>query len=514
MNLVITPFSLVAAQSWWIGGLICLLGILRWGARGRIPQQIFFVGWIVVALALLFPVPIPAGWMSQVIPRLPAFSLHETTGGLAPAASSGISGLWYLVNSVGTLPGPAQSDSHSWNVLLGFAVVWLVGVVILTTIRLTLSYQFHRELRHSAARANPRYESMVLECAEQLRIKARITIFVSDAATGPAIGGVWRPYLLIPQSLGERLSDDELRLVILHELGHWRRRDNAVNLLIQCALIVHWFNPAAWLFAKMARSDCELACDEFVLGRTTAADPLAYGATLLKVLAAAQPRTTSPVLLGILGTKQQLTRRFEMIARFKTVSATRLLAGWALIGVVAVIAATGKLNASATGTAQPDASAAHNQTAPTGMKHYESAEWKFSLDIPKSWNAFPPVPSNSPYEVMRFASNEGGKYNLLIVFRNPHDVSQSLEAWSANVQETLAQGGFGNFTTEKKTLGTNATATLDFDKVVAEGKVWSCRHYFIADGSLGYVLGFGSDGNRSEQSAMYDSMVKSFRITQ
>jgi hypothetical protein len=42
----------------------------------------------------------------------------------------------------------------------------------------------------------------------------------------------------------------------------------------------------------------------------------------------------------------------------------------------------------------------------TEMKRYKSAEWNFALDIPRRWHAFPPVSSNSPGEVIRFASQE------------------------------------------------------------------------------------------------------------
>ena len=52
------------------------------------------------------------------------------------------------------------------------------------------------------------------------------------------------------------------------------------------------------------------------------------------------------------------------------------------------------------------------------MKRYNSREWNFALDIPARWNAFPAVPTNSPNEVIRFASHEGGVH-LAIIFRNP-----------------------------------------------------------------------------------------------
>jgi len=40
----------------------------------------------------------------------------------------------------------------------------------------------------------------------------------------------------------------------------------------------------------------------------------------------------------------------------------------------------------------------------TEKKHYQSSEWHFALDIPRRWHAMPPLCTNSPNEVMRFAS--------------------------------------------------------------------------------------------------------------
>jgi hypothetical protein len=41
-------------------------------------------------------------------------------------------------------------------------------------------------------------------------------------------------------------------------------------------------------------------------------------------------------------------------------------------------------------------------------RRYQNAEWNFGLDVPKGWNRFPPNLTNSPSEVMRFASGEDG----------------------------------------------------------------------------------------------------------
>ena len=145
----------------------------------------------------------------------------------------------------------------------------------------------------------------------------------------------------------------------------------------------------------------------------------------------------------------------------------------------------------------------------TDMKHYQSAEWHFALEIPRRWHSFPPVSTNSPYELIRFASREDGTH-LVIIFRKPHDPQQSLKAVSDQVQQVLASQGFGNFATAETTIGPRAALMLDFDRPQGDG-TWSCREYFVVEGTLSYTLGFGTT-NKAGMFELYDRMAKSFEI--
>ena len=55
-------FSEFVAASWRAGWLIVVLAVLRVLVRGRIPAQVWFVAWIVVALRLVIPFSVPVGW--------------------------------------------------------------------------------------------------------------------------------------------------------------------------------------------------------------------------------------------------------------------------------------------------------------------------------------------------------------------------------------------------------------------------------------------------------------------
>jgi hypothetical protein len=146
---------------------------------------------------------------------------------------------------------------------------------------------------------------------------------------------------------------------------------------------------------------------------------------------------------------------------------------------------------------------------PPGFKHYNDFTWNFELDIPEGWNTFPPNHENSPNELLRFASSANGKH-LLIVFRTPHDPTQSLEEISNSVQKILAKAGFENFVSGETSIGGNPARTLDFDRPEGDG-TWSCREYFIAEGTLVYTLGFGTT-DKAAMFETFDRMAKTFRF--
>jgi serine/threonine protein kinase len=149
------------------------------------------------------------------------------------------------------------------------------------------------------------------------------------------------------------------------------------------------------------------------------------------------------------------------------------------------------------------------QPPPPGFKHYKNSKLDFELNIPEGWNTFPPVHTNSPFELLRFASHENGRH-LLILFRKPHNPAKSLKVMSDWAQKILAKADFGNFVSTETTIGEKPAWTLDFDR--PEGhETWSCREYFVAKGTLAYILGFGTT-DKAGMFETFDRMAKSFQF--
>jgi hypothetical protein len=163
--------------------------------------------------------------------------------------------------------------------------------------------------------------------------------------------------------LADQLSDEELRLVVLHELGHLKRRDLLLQGLLVVSQAVHWFNPLVWLAGRLAREDRELACDEFVMAHTSHSGSHAYAKTLLRVLGLSRPGRSMLPAVGILETKNQIKQRIIMITKYQSTNARRLVLGAASILAVSA----GLLIADETGnTSNAATPAAATSGAPKG----------------------------------------------------------------------------------------------------------------------------------------------------
>lgn len=121
----------------------------------------------------------------------------------------------------------------------------------------------------------------VLRSARDGDIAAPMPVKFSPAQLEPGLVGIFRPVLLLPEGITERLSIAELRAVIAHETCHLCRRDNLTAALHMLVEALFWFWPPIWWLGARLVAEREQACDEAVLG--AAHDPETYATGILKV---------------------------------------------------------------------------------------------------------------------------------------------------------------------------------------------------------------------------------------
>jgi bla regulator protein blaR1 len=111
--------------------------------------------------------------------------------------------------------------------------------------------------------------------------RRNIKLLCSPHAAEPGVVGIFRPVMLVPEGLAERLSTQQWESVVAHEMCHIRRRDNlsaAIHMLVEA---LFWFHPLVWWIGARLVEERERACDEEVL--RLGGDPEIYAESILKV---------------------------------------------------------------------------------------------------------------------------------------------------------------------------------------------------------------------------------------
>jgi len=224
------------------------------------------------------------------------------------------------------------------SLLPWLALTWAAGAAGLASLYLRNLLRFHR-VRRGARPADGKAEAIFEECRKELRVRGNVRLLEGAGVESPAIFGWWRPTLLLPLGLHERLDAMQLRYVLLHELAHVRRNDVLVNWIAAIAQLLHWFNPAIWVAARLMRSDMEFACDASVLRRLSEGERGRYGDMLVQ-LADSHGAVAAPYALGVVHGHADLKGRLIMIARFGPasiplkVAAVVALAAFTLVALV------------------------------------------------------------------------------------------------------------------------------------------------------------------------------------
>lgn len=151
------------------------------------------------------------------------------------------------------------------NLVLVMLAVWALGFAVLTAVRLLHWSRLRR----------------LLADASDMGLKASVRVVSSDSQQEPGLVGIWKPVIVLPRGLLDRLSASERESILAHELSHHRRRDNLTAALHMAVETLFWFYPPVWLIGARLIAERERACDESVVARGH--DPEVYATGILKV---------------------------------------------------------------------------------------------------------------------------------------------------------------------------------------------------------------------------------------
>jgi beta-lactamase regulating signal transducer with metallopeptidase domain len=160
---------------------------------------------------------------------------------------------------------------------LDLFTVWVLGTAVMIVIWAVRLRKSRRVLMLPAESE----QAALMRTRALLRVRVPVRLRVTEAASEPALLGIWRPIIVIPKGLSARLTPAEFDAVLLHELAHARRFDNLSGVLAHALVCLFWFHPLLWVLERRLNVERERACDETVMASGT--KPQIYAAGILKV---------------------------------------------------------------------------------------------------------------------------------------------------------------------------------------------------------------------------------------
>lgn len=318
--------------------LAAIVLVLQAGFERWLTPRWTYALWMLVVLRLIVPFAPESRFSIWNVhppqhPRPSAtLSVPETTAAETPATG---------IAQPSAQPFRKLRPPPGVNLPIVLASVWFAGAMAY----LVLCFAQYRRLLSWVHRqpplSDPRVLAALRSAQQLLGFNPELAAVCAPHISVPAVLGIVRPRVLLPNGMLETWSDSELRFALLHELVHVRRRDNLLNWGLIVVQALHWFNPLVWFALRRLRAEREALCDAIVLSRFQPEEKHSYGAALIKAAESFTGGRFPRAIVPILNHKHEIHRRIHMISLFKPTARLVSVSAAALVLTVACVTFTG-----------------------------------------------------------------------------------------------------------------------------------------------------------------------------
>lgn len=256
--------------------------------------------------------------------------------------------------------------------------VWVGGIGLFTIVATARIVRFHCLLSGTLP-GSQRLQHVTRQLASRMGLAHVPDIRLVDSVSTPL---VWclglRPKIVLPLRLTGALDEQQVAMILAHELAHLRRRDHWIRIIELVATVLHWWNPLVWLVRRRLHQVEEQCCDAWVSWLYP--DRLhGYAESLLKAAELLPARSPAPMLASAFLNPPTLKERIEVLLnRGFQRSVSRSMAMWlALLAAVVIPAGVQSSQAQrdgASSTALSETKAAEKVAAPTAAAAAQAEE--------------------------------------------------------------------------------------------------------------------------------------------
>jgi beta-lactamase regulating signal transducer with metallopeptidase domain len=159
--------------------------------------------------------------------------------------------------------------------------LWFLGVLFFIGLLIFLWFRNRRACQNSYPVKQPVLQYLYTELCIQMKIRRPPQLLESDTLTSPLLEGLVHPKIILPVAIVREYPLEETRLMLAHELAHYRRGDLLWNWLPAIARILFFFHPLVWLAEYEWRMLQEICCDHLAV-QYTRVRSVDYGKVLVK----------------------------------------------------------------------------------------------------------------------------------------------------------------------------------------------------------------------------------------
>ncbi|HET6254802.1 MAG TPA: M56 family metallopeptidase [Puia sp.] len=211
-----------------------------------------------------------------------------------------------------SIPGWFWQTSRAFmDTVLSYGSTLYLLILSGLLIRYSSHYWHTRKLTRKGLATMPaELRVFVNTTALQLNIRKPVRTWLSSLIDVPVTLGFLKPVILLPAAMISQLTPQQVEAILIHELGHIRRKDYLLHLLVTLLEGLFFFNPFARLLIRQLKKEREHCCDDLVLQFKY--DPSAYVSALL-CLAARQQRVPQIAVAATGGSDKLLLQRARRI---------------------------------------------------------------------------------------------------------------------------------------------------------------------------------------------------------
>jgi beta-lactamase regulating signal transducer with metallopeptidase domain len=306
--------ALIRAMGWtlvhsvWQGAVLAVLLLLLL-QKLRAARQRYYAAF--AALSLLFCVSLCtfaylyAPEAARTVSDTPEVILQESTH----------EAIWtWAATDPGYLTPVSDWLENNYPVIV---VVWLLGFGFFL-FQLLGAYFFLQQLRTQGAHlAETHWQQTLQRLSSHMQLARPVKLVESALVHAPMTLGYFKPIILLPIGMINRLSVAEVEAILAHELAHILRQDWLFNLLQAFMEAVFYYHPAVWWISGIIRKEREHCCDDTAIRLT--GNRLIYAKALVQVQEMAKKSTQPALALGMQGNAIRLRRKTPLLDRIRRV---------------------------------------------------------------------------------------------------------------------------------------------------------------------------------------------------